>query len=296
MLSRNLKRALLDSRWPLSPTFLLPWAASLTTVSHTADAASDLPPPPIPHINHESKAESHTSTFIQDSRIARTRAQSTSAAPKPLPPPNSQLSPLALSPSIRDLLPVLKAQGPHYITVHIHGKPYLVTQGDSIRLPFLMHGVEPGDTLRLNRAINIGSRDYTMKASAAPPKLKSPTTDSRTVIDSTSGQLSSTSTSTVMPVPGSEAAAVAEQNGVVTAPHFIPHIAKGKISYLDERLFVCRATVTGVESEPLRFKEKTKRRQRKVKTVKSKHRFTILKIKEVRVRGLEELESGEELD
>ena len=52
----------------------------------------------------------------------------------------------------------------------------------------------------------------------------------------------------------------------------------------------------GVESEPLRFKEKTKRRQRKVKTVKSKHRFTILKIKEVRLRGLPELESGEQLD
>lgn len=80
------------------------------------------------------------------------------------------------------------------------------------------------------------------------------------------------------------------------APHFIPHIAKGKYSYLDERLFVCRATVMGVESEPLRIKEKTKRRQRKVKKVKSKHRFTILKIKEVRVRGVEEIECGNALE
>ena len=45
-----------------------------------------------------------------------------------------------------------------------------------------------------------------------------------------------------------------------------------------------------MESEPLRIKEKTKRRQRKVKRVKSKHRFTILKVKEVRVRGVEEIE------
>ena len=194
---------------------------------------------------------------------------------------------------MRDLLPVLKAQSQHYITLHIHGKPYLVTQGDTIRLPFLMHRVEPGDTLRLNRAINIGSRDYTLKAAAAPPKLKSPTTDSRTAVDPTSGQLMSRGA--VVPVPGF-ASPIAEQSGVVMPPHFIPHIARGKFSYLDERLFVCRAVVMGVESEPLRIKEKTKRRQRKVKKVKSKHRFTILKIKEVRVRGLEEVESGEVVD
>jgi hypothetical protein len=103
-----------------------------------------------------------------------------------------------------------------------------------------------------------------------------------------------------MPAPGESRPASeitersdAGQAGVVMPPHFIPHIARGKFSYLDERLFVCRAVVMGVESEPLRIKEKTKRRQRKVKKVKSKHRFTILKIKEVRVRGLEELESSE---
>ncbi len=78
------------------------------------------------------------------------------------------------------------------------------------------------------------------------------------------------------------------------APHFVPHIAKGKVSYIDERLFVCRAVVMGVESEPLRVKEKTKRRQRKIKKVKSKHRYTILRIKELRVRGVEEIDGGVE--
>ena len=88
-----------------------------------------------------------------------------------------------------------------------------------------MHGVKPGDVLRLNRAANLGSRDYTLKGSP----------------------------------------------------------------YLDERLFECRATVVGVECEPMRVKEKTKRRQRRVKRVKSKMRFTVLRVSEVRVRGLEEL-------
>ena len=63
--------------------------------------------------------------------------------------------------------------------------------------------------------------------------------------------------------------------------------------YLDERLFECRATVVGVEAEPMRFLEKTKRRNRKVKTVKSKHRFTVLKVKELRMRSVEEVEGAD---
>lgn len=73
---------------------------------------------------------------------------------------------------------------------------------------------------------------------------------------------------------------------------FVPHLAQGRIPYLDERLFVCRAVVMGVEAEPMRVLEKTKRRQRHVKHVKSKHKYTVLKIKELRVRSLEEIESG----
>ena len=60
--------------------------------------------------------------------------------------------------------------------------------------------------------------------------------------------------------------------------------------FVDERLFEARARVMGTESEPMRIKEKTKRRNRKVKTVRSKHKYTMLRVCEVRVRGLEELE------
>ena len=60
--------------------------------------------------------------------------------------------------------------------------------------------------------------------------------------------------------------------------------------YLDERLFECRATVVGVEAEPMRYVEKTKRRNRKVKTAKSKHRFTLLKVRELKIISLEEVE------
>ncbi len=44
-----------------------------------------------------------------------------------------------------------------------------------------------------------------------------------------------------------------------------------------------RAVVLGVEGEPMRVVEKKKRRQRRVTTVKSKMRFTILRVRELRV-------------
>lgn len=183
------------------------------------------------------------------------------------------------------MLPLLRAQGPHYISAHIHAQPYLLTQGDTVRLPFYMKGVVPGDVIRLDRATHLGSRDYTLKAAVQTAKLKSPTMQTVEVTDPTTGNLASHSR--VMPEGSLSSAPTA-----VAAPHFIPHIAKGKYSYLDDRLFVCRAVVMGVESEPLRILQKTKRRQRKVKNIKSKHRYTILKIKEVRLRTEDELNSG----
>lgn len=59
--------------------------------------------------------------------------------------------------------------------------------------------------------------------------------------------------------------------------------------YVDERLFECRVRVLGTESEPLRIKEKTKRRNRHVKRVKSKHKYTILRVMEIKVKSLDEL-------
>jgi hypothetical protein len=143
------------------------------------------------------------------------------------------------------MLPLLHSQPAHYITAHIHGRPYLLTQGDTVRLPFLMPHVKAGDVLRLNRATHIGSRDYTLKA---PEAIKG------------------------------------------NADH-------GKIvHYLDERLFTCRATVMGEESEPMRVMEKTKRRQRHVKHVFSKHKYTVLRVGEVHVKSLEDYEDALKAD
>jgi len=71
--------------------------------------------------------------------------------------------------------------------------------------------------------------------------------------------------------------------------------------WIDEGLFVLRAVVVGIEGEPMRVVEKTKRRQRKVKRVKSKMRFTILRVRELRVlsegeRGNEGSKAREEME
>lgn len=142
---------------------------------------------------------------------------------QPVPP--TFTTPLEVTESLMARLPHLAGQKPHYIVAHLHARPYLLTEGDHLRLPFVMPKVKTGDVLRFNRASALGSRDFTLKGS--------------------------------------------------------PHV--------DERIFECRVRITGVEEEPLRIKEKTKRRQRHVKHVWSKHRYTILRVMDVRVKTPEEL-------
>ncbi|KAH7359446.1 ribosomal protein L21-like protein [Plectosphaerella cucumerina] len=140
--------------------------------------------------------------------------------------PPQPSTPKTISQSVRDLLPLLAAQPSHYITVHIHGRPYLVQPGDHVRLPFRMPGVVPGDVLRLDRASVLGSRDFTLKG----------------------------------------------------AP------------YIDDRLFECRAVVTGSELEPVRLTVKKKQRTRRKQTIRSQHRFTTLAISELKIKEVEDIE------
>lgn len=222
---RAISRAAVEKQWYpsiLPATFLLPLRARIST----APSFSESEPPP------ESPQSSQVHLIASKDTIALSgtppSAPSVSSEPQKEHLQSSSPPSSTLSPSILEMLPFLRAQPSHYITAHIHARPYLLTAGDTLRLPFHMPKVKPGDVLRLNRASSIGSRDYTMRG----------------------------------------------------AP------------YLDERLFECRATVVGVEAEPMRYLEKTKRRNRKVKTVKSKHRFTLLKVKELKIMSLEEENEG----
>lgn len=263
-MSRSLFRSALELRQPVSrlpPTFLLPirarWISStqqhIESASTTATTATTPPPSGAPLQASRSQQTSATIHAKAAAAAAAAAAATTSAtnpnAPKPRSPP-TQPPPQPTGPipqSVKDMLPLLRAQpGGHYITLHVHGRPYLVTPGDEVRLPFLMPGVRPGDVLRLNRASVLGSRDLTL-------------------------------------LPSSDAAA-----GGPRGRNRDP--LSGEVAYVDERLYECRAVVVGVDSEPMRTKEKTKRRNRKVKTVRSKHRYTVLRVSELRIKAPEELE------
>ncbi|MCJ1479245.1 hypothetical protein MMC13_007930 [Lambiella insularis] len=235
MISPALRQAATESQWHISslpPIFLLPLRARLSTSSSFTNPSQLLVPSQPPKRSHSSDTTNvplQTPSFVPWSTA---RSQ-----PLLLKPQDQHQTPTSTKasifpPTVRDLSPLLQVQPSHYITAHIHARPYLLTEGDTLRLPFHMPKVKPGDILRLDRASSIGSRDYTMRG----------------------------------------------------AP------------YLDERLFECRATVVGVEAEPMRYIEKTKRRNRKVKTVKSKHRFTVLKIKELKLKSLKDVEEGSAQD
>lgn len=196
-MSRTLLRSLLELRAPLPRVTTSPLALAARSISTTTPTAS-----------------APSSSSSSSAPVAKTA----------LYPPEQPVH-KPLSDSVRSLLPVLAAQPAHYITIHVHGVPYLVTRGDHVRLPFRMPGVVPGDVLRLTRASVLGSRDLTLRGTP----------------------------------------------------------------FVDERLFECKATVLGVEAEPMREKTKTKRRNRKVKTVKSKHKYTILSISHLKVNTPEEV-------
>ena len=125
-----------------------------------------------------------------------------------------------------------------------------------------MPGVVPGDVLRLNRASILGSRDFTLQGgvgvSAAPMEGK----EEEEATDAVVGKAE--------PING-------------------PQMLK-QPPYIDERLYECRAIVLGADSEPMRIKKKKKRRNRRIKTVKSKHRYTLLRISELRINSIDDLE------
>ncbi|KAF2674242.1 hypothetical protein BT63DRAFT_5486 [Microthyrium microscopicum] len=247
MFSRTIRKSLIGTRWAPVKTSTQSQrqaAAALATQS-TPPASETNPKPFIKATTRPGSSPSHPRDIAkakpQDrAQILPSYEDLRTQTFEPRAPAEPTTSTDAvIDSSVKQLLPHLRSQPPFFTTIHIHGRPYLVTVGDVIRLPFLMPGVEQGDLLRLNRASLIGSRDYTLKAGATK-KGETP-------------------------------------------------------KYLDERLFTCRARVTGETQEPLRIKEKTKRRRRHVKHTKSRHKYTVLTVTELEIADAESIADLKEL-
>lgn len=242
--------AIAGSQRPGSQPLQMPLRSYLhTTTTQQADVESSIPMP--------NDAAPLPPSMMQVSREPLPFNTSTTMSMEiPSSTSSSEPQPLVLSKSIQSLLPALRAQTPHYITAHIHSFPYLLTEGDTLRLPFHMHGVTPGDVLRFNRATILGSRDFTLKAGFSSPQHNSPVH--------------------------------------VRGEQFTNKRRTGEPSYIDERLFECRMRVMALDSGPMMIKEKKKRRNRRTRKVTSKHKYTVLKVMEINVKSLEELTSMED--
>lgn len=156
-----------------------------------------------------------------------------------------------------------------------------------------MHGVKPGDILRLDAATALGSREFVIKPGSGfgtaviPPTGSSAVTTPSAQPDPEVAKLADSAA--IVLSDGSEPIPVRE---AIDLAGFVPPIQRTR--YLDDRLFVCRATVLGVETEPLRIELKKKQRTRRTKQAKSKHRYTVLRISELTIRGVDEIvESAE---
>ncbi|ODV83130.1 hypothetical protein CANARDRAFT_30222 [[Candida] arabinofermentans NRRL YB-2248] len=73
---------------------------------------------------------------------------------------NAQQQQTTQSSSIPDLTP-LKFEKNLYATIKIHERPYLVTEGDEVILPFRMKHAEIGDILHFQNVTTVGSKNYT---------------------------------------------------------------------------------------------------------------------------------------
>lgn len=69
-----------------------------------------------------------------------------------------KITPLSSSP-----LSLLAQQPSHYISALVLGRRYQLTSNDILTVPH-MKGVKPGDRIRLTRILEVGSRDFTLRA------------------------------------------------------------------------------------------------------------------------------------
>lgn len=75
-------------------------------------------------------------------------------------------APASLTPSpieTPSALSLLASQPSHYISALLLGRRYLLTPRDILTVP-KMKGVKPGDKIQLTRILEVGSRDYTLRA------------------------------------------------------------------------------------------------------------------------------------
>ncbi|BGP16043.1 hypothetical protein JCM10213_006821 [Rhodosporidiobolus nylandii] len=183
-------------------------------------------------------------------------------SPQPLPDTSSQ-------PSEPSALSLLASQPAHYVNALLMGRRYLLAPGDVLTVPKLKW-VEVGQRIALTRILEVGSRDYTLRAANPPSHPAS------AVASAVSAQLVANEAPITLRPPMSRVVAV---DGIPKDWQRHPD----SLPYLSED--VVRAELTVIEhTKGKMFEvEKFKRRKGYRRTLRSKLGFTKLRVGEIKL-------------
>ncbi|GAA5942075.1 hypothetical protein JCM3775_007394 [Rhodotorula graminis] len=246
------------------------WIASTSTSSCLA--CSTLPPRPAATLwsTPSSRAFSHATS------PRRAPTPSSTSLPPPLPhhAHRNALEPQPLpthstSSSEPSALSLLASQPSHYVVALFMGRRYLLTPGDILTVPKLK-GIDVGHTLALTRILEVGSRDYTLRA-AQPASHPLATVHSATAANLSANRQPLDS---VLRPPMSRAVTVdGTPRDWQRHPDSLPHLAADTVQ--------CTLTVTEHTKGAMFEVDKFKRRKGYRRTLRSKLAFTRLRVGEI---------------
>ncbi|GAA5984321.1 hypothetical protein JCM11641_006180 [Rhodosporidiobolus odoratus] len=173
------------------------------------------------------------------------------------------------NPSEPSALSLLASQPSHYVNALLMGRRYLLTPGDIITVPKLKN-VSVGQRVALTRILEVGSRDYTLRAShpSSHPAAN--------VSSAVSAQLVANSAPIELRPPSSRAVAV---DG--TPKDWQRH--PDSLPYLGEDVVSAELTVLEHTKGKMFEVEKFKRRKGYRRTLRSKLGFTKLRVGEIKL-------------
>ncbi|SDA02771.1 BZ3500_MvSof-1268-A1-R1_Chr11-1g03149 [Microbotryum saponariae] len=182
----------------------------------------------------------------------------------------SALSPKPLPSTSPSPLELLASQPSHYITCLLMGRRYTVTAHDVLTVPKLK-SVRAGQRIALTRILEVGSRDYTLRAGPSPSSLP-PARPTSAV----SAKLSSFQPSTPLLRPAM-ARTIIDRSGVPRDwqrhPDSLPYFKEGEV----KAQVLVLEHVKGKMFEV----EKFKRRKGYRRTLRSKLEFTKLRVGDI---------------
>ncbi|GAA5943443.1 bL21 family ribosomal protein [Sporobolomyces koalae] len=210
--------------------------------TRTRCASSDLPPP-LPH-------------HVSPSTVAPRQAEQSSST----------------VPDEATALKLLKSQPNHYVSALLMGRRYLLTRNDILTVPHLKQ-VQVGTEIALTRILEVGSRDYTLRASSLSPSGTDPESRTQSVKSQALSSFNSTATNTLRP------ATVRDVNVDGVAKDWQRH--PDSLPYLSNQLVRANLTVVEHTKGEMFQVDKFKRRKGYRRSLRSKLGFTKLRMGEI---------------